>query len=191
MPLGAAKAALLGAAGSAGGGSTMEFIAKVVMDGTSTALSFTSVPQNYRHLRIIMASGQRASSANAGISCQLNGDTTALNYGWQVLYHLTPGGGAGASANAGYWPPHGDMPNSSNASTVMWELGNYSDSSVGTSINWKMAVDQQNSGITGFGASNWETAAAVTQVDLTSSYTTSGYYYEAPTTFALFGIGAV
>ncbi len=190
MPLGAVKTALLGAAG-AGGGSTMEFIAKVVMDGTSTAVSFTSVPQDYRHLRIVMASGQRASSANAGISCQLNGDTSAYSYGWQVLYHLSPGGGAAGSAAVHYFPPQGDMPNSSNASTVMWELGNYSDSSVGTSINWKMAVDQRNSGITGLGASNWETAAAVTQVDLVSSYTSSGYFYEAPTTFALFGIGAV
>ena len=50
-------------ASSSGGAGGMEFIQKIgPMDGTTTAVSFTSIPQKYRHLRIVMANGRRDSS---------------------------------------------------------------------------------------------------------------------------------
>jgi len=48
MPLGAAKAALLGAAGSGGSDSAMEPIE--TSTSTAASLTFTSIPQTYKHL---------------------------------------------------------------------------------------------------------------------------------------------
>jgi hypothetical protein len=186
MPLGAVKAALLAAAG-AGGAAGMEFIAKVgPMNGTTTAVSFTSIPQTYRNLRIVMSNARRDNSSNAGISIQYNSDVTAANYGWQVMYAL--GGGASAQ-KAAYFPPYGDMPSSQNSGYCIWDIGQYSDSSVGTTCQWQAGTDVRNNGALLTGANGYEVASSVTQIDVVSSYTTSGYYFEAPTTFALFGIG--
>ena len=104
-----------------------------------------------------------------------------------VLYAL--GGGASKSAGA-YFPPYGDMPNSQNTGYCIWDIGQYSDSSVGTTTQWQAGIDVRNNGVCVFGANGFEVASAVTQIDVVSSYTTSGYYFEAPTTFALFGIGS-
>ena len=51
MPFGAGKVALLGAAGSGGGGSSIE----PIQTSTSTAasLTFTSIPQTYKHLWMV------------------------------------------------------------------------------------------------------------------------------------------
>ena len=67
MPLGAVKTALLAAAGG-DTTPTMEFIAKVgPADGSTNTVSFTSIPQTYRNLRLVMSNGRRDSSSNAGI----------------------------------------------------------------------------------------------------------------------------
>ena len=167
---------------------TMEFIAKIgPMNGTTNAVSFTSIPQTYRNLRIVMSNARRDSSSNAGISIQYNSDVTAANYGWQVMYAL---GGGASGQKAAYFPPYGDMPNSQNSGYCIWDIGQYSDSSVGTTCQWQAGTDVRNNGATLAGANGYEVASAVTQIDVVSSYTTSGYYFEAPTTFALFGIGS-
>jgi len=183
--------ALLGAVGDQGAAAAaMEFIAKVgPMDGTTTSVSFTSVPQTYRALRIVMANGRRDSSANAGISVQYNSDSTALNYGWQCIYQLGPGGGPSMGAANHYWPPVGDFPMTTDSTSCVWDIGNYSDASVGTTCQWQLGSDTSNSGAQLVGGLGYEIASAVTQIDLVSDSTTSGYYLEAPTTFALFGIG--
>ena len=107
-----------------------EFIAKVgPADGSTNTVSFTSIPQTYRNLRLVMSNARRDSSANAGISIQYNGNTTAGDYGWVVMYAL---GGAAAKSSGATFPPYGDMPNSSNTAYCIWDIGQYSDSSVGT-----------------------------------------------------------
>ena len=187
MPFGAAKAALLGAAGS-GGAEAMEFIAKVgPMDGTTTSVSFTSIPQTYRNLRLVMSNGRRDSGSNANLALHYNSDTTAGNYGWVSLYAL--GGGASITSGATLWP-YGDVPSFQNTSYFVWDIGQYSDSSVGTTTQWQLGTDVRNNGNVVFGANGYEIASAITQIDVASRYTTSNYYLEAPTTFALFGIGS-
>ena len=102
MPFGAAKAALLGAAGS-GGAEGMEAIAKVVMDGTGVTVSFTSIPQTYRHLRIVMASGRRDSSGNLGMYLVFNSNTTVGDYGGWLQMNAGPS----ITRADHYWPPYG------------------------------------------------------------------------------------
>ena len=167
----------------------MEFISKIVMDGTSNTVSFTSIPQQYRHLRIIGANLQRVSSSNSWIGLQFNNDSTTGNYGYLRLYNFGPTGGSQGQAGTGPQSVD-DFPASSNDSAIIWDIGNYADSSVGTNclVQWARdgfgGNDQK-----GVGGSNYQVASAVTRLDIRSNNTTSGYYLEAPGTFALFGIG--
>lgn len=167
----------------------MEFISKIVMDGTSNIVSFTSIPQQYRHLRIIGANLQRDSSSNSWIGVQFNNDSTTGNYGYMRLYNLGPTGGPSGQVGTGPQSVD-DFPESSNDSAIIWDIGNYADSSVGTNclVQWTRDGWQGN-GSQGVGGSNYQVASAVTRLDIRSNYTTSGYYLEAPGTFALFGIG--
>jgi hypothetical protein len=186
MPFGAAKAALFGAAGS-GGAEGMEFIAKVgPMDGTTTSVSFTSIPQTYRHLRIVMANGRRDSSANAGLYCNFNSNTTVGDYGGWIQLQ------ANSITRADhYWPPFGDIPKTTNSSAAVWDIADYANASVGHSTQWQFGADATNSGYSGIGTTNWHPSslAAITQIDVISDSTSANYYLESPTTFSLFGIG--
>tara|TARA_R110001606_G_scaffold409_5_gene1677 strand:- start:1528 stop:2097 length:570 start_codon:yes stop_codon:yes gene_type:complete len=175
-------------ASSSGGAVGMEFIQKIgPMDGTTTAVSFTSIPQKYRHLRIVMANGRRDSSGNR-IYVNYNGDTTAGNYGWQVTYNLGGGGVSSTSAGSDFYISP-DWPSANNASYCVWDFGNYADSSVGTTCQAQLGVDGRNSGPLACVSQGYQVASAVNRIDLISGSTSSAYYYEAPTTFALFGIG--
>ncbi|MBV29458.1 MAG: hypothetical protein CL504_02370 [Actinobacteria bacterium] len=175
-------------ASASGGAEGMEFIQKIgPMDGTTTAVSFTSIPQKYRHLRIVMANGRRDSSGNAGIYLAFNTNTTIGDYGGWLQMHAGPS----ITLADHYWPPLGDIPSTTNSSAAVWDIADYANASVGHSTQWQYAADQFNSGYRGIGTTNWHPSslAAITQIDVTSDYTSSGYYLEAPTTFTLFGIG--
>tara|TARA_Y100000401_G_scaffold2737_1_gene1958 strand:- start:1362 stop:1931 length:570 start_codon:yes stop_codon:yes gene_type:complete len=186
MPLGAAKAALLGAAGS-GGAEGMEAIAKVVMDGTGVTVSFTSIPQTYRHLRIVMANGRRDSSGNLGMYLVFNSNTTVGDYGGWLQFHAGPS----ITRADTYWPPFGDIPSTTNSSGAVWDVPDYANASIGHNTQWQYGADISNSGYRGIGTTNWHpsSSAAITQIDVTSSGSSAGDYLEAPTTFTLFGIG--
>jgi len=170
-----------------GGAAAMVALGKVVMDGTGVTVSFTSIPQTYRHLRIVMANGRRDSSGNAGFYLAFNSNTTVGDYGGWLQMHAGPS----ITRADHYWPPYGDIPSTTNSSAAVWDIADYANASVGHSTQWQFAADQFNSGYRGIGTTNWHPSslAAITQIDVTSSNTSSGYYLEAPTTFTLFGIG--
>jgi len=171
--------------GAAASGATMEFIAQVVADNTSAVASFTSVPQTYRSLRIVMASGRRATYADK-FGLNFNSDTTAGNYGWNVLYNTGASSTYSTSqgANDG---PYGDNPTGSGSSYSIIDIVNYSDAAVCTSAQFQMgSYTSSPTGIIGYA---YEVASAVTAIDVVSDTLTSDYYFIAPTVFTLFGIG--
>lgn len=164
-----------------------DFIAKVgPMDGTTTSVSFTSIPQTYRHLRIVMANGRRDSSANAGLYCNFNGNTTVGDYGGWIQIQRNS-----VTRADHYWPPFGDIPMTTNSASAVWDIADYANAAVGHSTQWQFGADERNSGYMGMGTTNWHPSslAAITQIDVISSSTSANYYLESPTTFTLFGIG--
>jgi len=174
---------LFGASGPA----AMDALGKVVMDGTGVTVSFTDIPQTYRHLRLVMANGRRDSSANAGMYCVFNSNTTVGDYGGWIQMQRGPS----VTRADSYWPPYGDVPMTTNSTSAMWDIADYANAAVGHSTQWQFGSDIRNSGYGGMGTTNWHPSslAAITQIDVISSSTSSGYYLEAPTTFTLFGIG--
>jgi len=74
MPLGAAKAAFLGAAGTVGGGA-YEYIAGHTFTGSEDSFTFTSIPQTYKSLRIMAYIIEANPQVTPDI--QINGVTTS------------------------------------------------------------------------------------------------------------------
>ena len=94
MPLGAAKAALLGAAGSGGALDAITWIAGVNGTGSSGTLEFTSIPQTYNTLRFVLSTAQ-TDTAGVTVVWVINGDTTSeyqrgenYNSGYSVAGYL-------------------------------------------------------------------------------------------------------
>ena len=72
---------------------TMEYIAQYAADGSTGEFEFTSIPQKYRSLRIVMSQGKRVGTGT-NIGIWFNGDSTGGNYGYSVMY--------GYGSNASY-----------------------------------------------------------------------------------------
>jgi len=193
MPLGAAKAALLGAAGGVST-PTMEPIGQFVADGTTTVVSFTSVPQTYRSLRIVLAAGIRATAASA-FGLNFNSDSTTGNYGWIQMANGGTASGVESSENSSSFYIGGgsdEVPLAALDGSSFWlaDIENYSDASLGTAVQIKYGVMQAGGYYSGMQGLSFDQASAVTQIDCVSSSTTSNYYMNAPTVITLFGIGS-
>jgi hypothetical protein len=86
MALGAAKAAILGAAGSGEAYLGMEVIAEGVLSGTATNIELASIPADFTNLELVFT-GRTTNSYGPG-TCRftVNNDTTdsyGSNYGYR------------------------------------------------------------------------------------------------------------
>ena len=100
MPLGAAKAALLGAAGSVAGGSAYEYVAGHTFSGSTDSYTFTSIPQTYKSIRIIAVIKGQSPQVTPDI--QINGVTTS-HYCENTCYSNSSVFGSTAYTNISYW----------------------------------------------------------------------------------------
>jgi hypothetical protein len=157
---------------------------------SAAVFSFASVPQDYRSLRIVMANGQRSSSAD-GLGVELNGDSTMSNYGYGQMYGTGTASAFSGTYNA-HDMPYGDIPASTGSTFWMVDIANYSNASVGTMLQFYIGSSQNNTAIHGMAGMAYSVASAITNIEINSgTNTTSGYYFVAPTVFTLFGIGSV
>ena len=170
-----------------------EFIAQYAADGSTGLFSFTSIPQTFRSLRIVMAQGKRV-AFGTNIGMWFNGDSTSGNYGYAKMY------GSGTTSNylsgrSAGTINMGDCPTGNAADSQMWicDITNYSNASAGTMCQVWQGANQQggnNTGLMGFG---YSVASAITTIEINSSGYNPGalYNYDTPTLFTLFGIGSV
>jgi hypothetical protein len=191
MPLGAVKTALLGAAG-AGGAATMEFIAEFVAGsspGVSGDITFTSIPQTYRTLRVVMANGKRAAATEL-LGMTFNGDSTTGNYSNSQFYNILSKSTFETGSSIASFYPANDGPYASGSAFWIADIMNYSDASVGTAaqIHYGFAQDH-SSGATGIIAFGYNQTSAVTSLTLKSP-AGANYYFITPTVVSLFGIGS-
>ena len=191
MPLGAAKAALLGAAGSAGGGATMELISELVAGGypgVSGDISFTLIPQTYRTMRVVMANGKRAAAATT-LGMTFNGDSTTGNYSNSQFYNTGSNTTFGTGSAYDSFTPANDGPTAAGSCFWMADIMNYADASVGTAAQIHYGFAQNGTGATGIIALGYNQTSAVTSLTLVSP-AGANYYFFQPTVVALFGIGS-
>ena len=154
MPFGVEKAALLGAAGSGGDASAME----VISTSTSTAasLTFTSIPQTYKHLWFVWTIPGNSSNwgnfyayaennpvptgSASNIFYQSNGaraiyqtDEQPTNYGLKMAYGDDSVYSTGVQYHEFMWPYYSDAQSSGTTSRWLSALGQgYSGSGTAT-----------------------------------------------------------
>lgn len=157
-----------------------ESIATLSGNGSSTSLTFTSIPSTYKHLQI------RALGRNSSGYIRFNSDTGA-NY----ARHWIRGSGAAVSANSGTsqteafafeFPDNTDTANIYGAGIV--DILDYADTNKRKTIRSLTGTDKNGSGSIYFFSGLWMNTAAITSITIYSPA-------NAPTTdtkFALYGI---
>lgn len=188
MPLGAVKTALLGAAGS-GGVATIEPIAQYLGDSTSTVITFNSIPQTYRHLRIVMGPAIRDSQGGT-LSIMFNNDNNQTDYG---VWGVRDAYGIQGVAGGNNWNSWGDLPTYTHGTMATFDIPAYSNTAIGGSLQAFIGGRIAGSGIggyIGFGGQGYDQSGAITRIDFFYMYSTGTTYdYKAPTSVTLFGIG--
>lgn len=164
-------------------------IATVTGNGSATTLSFTSIPQTYKHLQIrIIARSGTAGTGSGYINAVFNSDSGA-NYSWHLL------------ATDGTTVQNAYSASRSNAIVgLMWSSSNLANTFSGniidildyTNTNKYKTVRSMEGADTNantyqeiyFMSNNWRSNNAITQIDLSAG----GWTFATGTTIALYGI---
>lgn len=200
MPFGAAKAALLGAAGSGGGAGGWEVISTTVADTSTATYNFTSIPQTYRDLRVVISAARTNVYGDRTLVYVDIGsgiDTDLTDYGVRTVSGDSSSYGSMAVVTAdNYNGVLQDFPGQSDtgmANSSIIDFMDYANTSkLPTAIIW-----QNGFGVGGTNAyhnvhAGWNydgAVGAVTGLRITRPQTTSNYFYKSPMTFTLFGRG--
>lgn len=164
-------------------GNGFELLASVSLSATAATVSFTSIPQTYKHIQI------RSFSRNSSGDYQLirfNGDTSA-NYAW----HQLRGSGSGAATAARVSnTTYGEIPfnayNSLSANifgACVTDILDYSNTTTFKTVRSFGGADANGSGSLVLASSLWRSTSAITRIDL---YPDSNYLQYS--NFALYGI---
>jgi hypothetical protein len=166
-----------------GGGAVGDYesIATVnVGSGTTPSITFSSIPQTYKHLQIRYFGGYASNPGASGI-VSFNGDTTSSNYYDHLLYGGGTSAAAAADANGRYLPYNlGDTNKWGVNITDILDYTNTNKFTVARSLG---GYDANGSGFVIFASNLWKNTAAVTSITIEASPSFVQY-----TQFALYGI---
>lgn len=201
MPFGLSKATVLGAAGAAGGGGAIQWIAGMNGDGSSDSLLFDNIPQTYKHLRIVM-SNMHQTATNSYTYFKVNDSvnhvyksadywtdsSTVYNF-WRTQSqtnkwpdHYTPGGTATTVGShiidwMGYTSSGGDGDSTYSGFPQSFMLASYGHT--------EDAIDLHTGGICA--QSTTGSAIAITSIEITTYH--SSDHWRTETRADMYGIG--
>lgn len=174
-------------------GGSFESIATATSSGSTSTITFSSIPSTYKHLqiRVLAKTTNTASAASAYVYAKFNSDSTGANYVW----HQLQGNGTTVSATGGTNNGQCYFPNL--ALTSEATLANMFG--VGIIDIHDYASTTKNKTVRSFSGANtnststairlsldsnlWINTAAINRIDLTADNT-----FAAGSTFALYGI---
>jgi type V secretory pathway adhesin AidA len=154
----------------------MEPIATTLLSSSAGSITFSNIPQNYKHLQVrgIM----RSTFANAGVSgasVAFNGDTSNSNYS----FHRLMGDGSGASGVTAYGvgstfdftiPMINDSATSNSYSPFVIDILDYSNVYKAKTMRCLNGADLNNSnGIVSMRTQGWFNTAPITSLTITPS----------------------
>lgn len=163
------------------------FIQRVTATGGETSLSFTSIPQTYKHLQIrSLAKDTVANTNTQSVVMQFNSDT-GTNYAW----HRIEGSGATVTASGSItqnWCIFSDASVGNTTANIfgvsITDILDYTNTSKNTTVRCIGGQDSNGSGYISLSSSLWLNTAAVTTITLKPGNTA----FAAGSTFALYGI---
>ena len=65
-------------------GSSQQLIGQQVLGGTSATITFSSIPQNFNHLKLVVMARTNTSAGAVNVKCAINGDSGS-NYDYQYI----------------------------------------------------------------------------------------------------------
>ncbi len=168
-------------------------IADVTVATPQANIEFTSIPQGYTDLVIVLsARGDRASSEVDQLQLTFNGSTSGYSY--RTLYGLGAGGSGSGNASAQGSIPNiwinGNQSTSNTFGNASIYIPNYTSSN-NKSISFDIVTEGNVSGstaytiFTGFQAGLWSNTSAITSVKLAEYIGTN---LITNSTFTLYGI---
>ena len=157
-------------------------IATVTATGSSSVLSFTSIPQTYKHLQL------RINGGNVGYACWMtfNSDT-GTNYSNRRMTTLgsSTGGASQTGRNAITFAAYSGLYYSNNiASATIMDIIDYTSTNKNKISKDLTGYDTNSAGYIDFESGLWMSTAAINRIDLTMA---TGNW-AANSTVALYGI---
>jgi len=181
-------------------GKTIEIIQSQTVTGASVlSVSFTSIPQTYNVLELVMTLRTNASVNMAGLNFTFNGDNTVSNY----FRYFTETYYAGAlsqytytgNASGNQWlQMPGNTPGGQTAGNAFGRIiiPNYSQTTLKKSMKLTGGYLIDTSSVANFrsnqrfGSASWNSTAAINRIDITSP-TATDVFKANTTNFTLFG----
>jgi len=172
------------AAGAAAGPTDYELISTTLVGTATSLVSFTSIPQTYKHLQIRITARSSLSSSYDNLSYYFNSDTGS-NYSTHALY----GTGSSVVSNSfttnvrAYWPSLlvANTNVSNNFSGGVIDILDYASSSKNKTTRTLMG--DASPGFVALISSRWGSSSAITRIDFETSANIM-----ANSRFSLFGI---
>jgi len=181
-------------------GKSIEIIESQTVTGASVlSVSFTSIPQTFNVLELVMTMRTNASVNMAGLDFTFNGDNTVSNY-YRYFSETYYGGGlqqsqysGNGSGNQWFLMP-GNTPGGQTAGNAFGRIiiPNYSQTTLKKSMRLTGGYLIDTSSIANwrsnqrFGSASWNSTAAINRIDITSP-TASDVFRANTTNFTLFG----
>ncbi len=171
----------------------MSLISENLLLADAASVSFTNIPQNFRHLKIIIRARTTQAVAASNLNLQFNSDTAA-NYDYQqnatTSTNTTGGGTAAAQTSA----PVGNFPGTSSTRTTQVGMAevtipHYGDATfekIGSSVNWDINTNptSANNYVVSSGFL-WRSTSPITRIDVVAP---SGSI-KAGSIISVYGIG--
>lgn len=187
--------ARLGSIAASGGGDTsaMESIATYVVASTQGAVTFSNIPNTFKHLQVrCFTRGNRATYPVDGFDMRFNGDSTSGNYRWHQLQGNgadATGGDSGTSSSIDLGQPGTNASSGAFAATIVdiLDYASTSKNKVSRSINGLDVNGNVNGypGLVAMKSGLWLSTAAITSITLSPAIGPSWNQYSH---FALYGI---
>lgn len=143
----------------------MEPIATTLLGTATGTVTFSNIPQNYKHLQI-RAIARNTGTASSGVGFQLNGDTTA-SYSWHRLYADGSSATSYGEANSTIFGQVNITQSNQTASAFgvfvldILDYANVNKFKTGRLLHGR---DLNGSGTIALASSNWRNTAAITSI---------------------------
>ena len=160
---------------------SFESIATVTASGSSSTLTFTSIPATYKSLQI---RGIANDAFRSNLRMTFNSDTGA-NYSFHMLYGNGSAAGVAAGSSANYINYVGKAESTASiygASII--DIVDYASTSKYKTAKTFFGYDYNGGGWSGLASGLWMSTSAITSITITNP----NGNYTAGSTFALYGI---
>jgi hypothetical protein len=169
----------------------MEPIATTLVgSGGASIITFSDIPQTYKHLQIrgIIRNTRAVSSMGASLYIKLNSDSTSSNYNEHRLYGngTTVYSDNPSASNNGM--PVGDTPSASTTSNTfsgfVVDILDYANTSKYKTVRALVGADLNGGGSIGFHSGLWMNTNSIVSIDISSGSEGTAQYSR----FSLYGI---